>query len=219
MRSPKLRAWITKPESSALFVNGNQDLTSKLYSTSFVSTKLVNSIQTTRAATREKGQVTLVISYFCAKHSLPKDSIGRPTGMMGSLIAQLLYGYPRFDHDVNKYLQVMDYDDIHDLCNVFELLIDRLPHGKVVFCIIDAIAFYEESKRKREDAKIAVKKLAELADRRTIEACVFKLLLTGPGNSRVLYRCMQTQKDVLWMEDRVERTAGFTNAEWRACLG
>lgn len=113
----------------------------------------------------------------------------------------------------------MDYDDIHDLCDTFEILIDQLPPGKIVFCVIDAITFYEESPARREGAKIAVKRLAELSQRTSIESCVFKLLLTGPGNSRMLYSCIPDQKDVLWMEDRVDPTAGFTNAEWRACLG
>lgn len=82
MRSPKLRAWITKPQSSALFVNGNQVLASQEYSTSFVSARLVHSIQSTQAETRKKRDATLVTSFFCAKHVRSKDPDGGPTGMM-----------------------------------------------------------------------------------------------------------------------------------------
>jgi hypothetical protein len=49
--------------------------------------------------------------------------------------------------------------------------------------------------------------------------CVFKLLLTSPWNSRVLYRLMLDRKDILWLPDRVPASGGFVSMKWGSAAG
>lgn len=138
--------------------------------------------------------------------------------MMRGLLAQLLLAYRDFDLGSIQRMQNLDFDDVNDLCHVFDQLIDQLPHNIVVFCVIDAISFYEDKPTVREEASILVQALAGVAERTRETGGAFKLLLTSPRNTKFYKDMVYQEADVLWMPDRVERQGGFTDMEWRTSV-
>ena len=113
----------------------------------------------------------------------------------------------------------LDYSSVSDLCDIIDLLIAQLPSYIVVFCIIDSISFYEENAGICEEARIAVQALVDIVERAKDGGCAFKLLLTSPWNSRVLYKDMPDQEgDVIWMPVKVPAQGGFTAMKWSASV-
>ena len=48
--------------------------------------------------------------------------------------------------------------------------------------------------------------------------CTFKLLLMSSWNSRILYKDMLDQQDVIWMPAKVPAQGGFTAMKWNASV-
>lgn len=131
--------------------------------------------------------------------------------MMRSILAQLLLAYRDFDLRTVQEMQNLDFNDVNDLCDVFDQLITQLPQYIVVFCVIDAISIYEDSATVCEEASIVVQTLVDVVDRTKESGCAFKLLLMSPWNSRVLHKDMLDQEgDVVWMPAKVPAQGGYT---------
>lgn len=163
--------------------------------------------------------MSLSLAFFCGEHLQKDDPDSGPDGMMRSLLAQLLLAYSDFDLRTVRRLQHLDFDDVKDLCDVFDLLIDQLPHYVVVFCVVDAISFYEDTAAVCDEAGVVVQTLVDVVERTRESGCAFKLLLMSPWNSRVFYRYMQDQEgDVLWVPAKVPAQGGFTAMKWSATV-
>ena len=218
MQSPQLHQWIAETESSALFLNSNAPRNQR--PGSFVSAKLVDSIQTMGTKAQGHASSVFALSFFCGEHMRSNDPDVGVDGMMRSLICQLLLAYPDFGSHIVDRIRNANYSTMDDLCKIFYLLAIQLPPHVMVFCIIDAVTFYEENKSMRKEGEIAVKKLMEIVQWTKNYGCVFKLLLTSPWNSRVLYKHMfDQQKDVIWIPAKVPSTGGFTNMKWNSSIG
>lgn len=217
MRSHKLQSWITATESSALFVNANHKGSRRQQPTSFICAKLVDSIM---PRVEPESQMTLPLAFFCCEHLQKDDPDCGPAGMMRNILAQLLLAYRDFDLRTIQRMQNLDYDDVNDLCDIFDILITQLPQYIVVFCIIDAISFYEDNATVCEEASIVVQTLVNVVERSKENGCAFKLLLMSPWNSRTLYKDMLDQEgDVIWMPAKVPAQGGFTGMKWNASVG
>jgi hypothetical protein len=140
--------------------------------------------------------------------------------MMRSLLSQLLLAYLNFDlYHIDK-MRDIDHEQVDYLCRMFYLLIDQLPSHIIVFCIIDSITFFEEDEVLCEDSELVVQQLAHVVERTQDYGCTFKLLLTSPWNSRVLYKSLPSQeRDVVWMPTKVPSQGGFTGMKWGATIG
>ena len=160
-------------------------------------------------------QVTLLLAFFCGEHLQKDDPDNGPAGMMRSLLAQLLLAYRDFDLRTIQRMQHLDYDNVNDLCDMFDLLITQLPPYILVFCILDAISFYEDSATVCEEASIIVRALVDVGEQ---TRCTFKLLLMSSWNSRILYKDMLDQQDVIWMPAKVPAQGGFTAMKWNASV-
>lgn len=111
--------------------------------------------------------------------------------------------------------ETLKYGYVSKLCEVFELLINQIPHHIVVFCVIDALTLYEDSRTVCERASLAVQALVDVVERTKENGCTFQLLLTSPSNSRMLYRDMADREaDVVWMPAEVPAQGGFTAMKW-----
>ncbi|CAD6583586.1 MAG: hypothetical protein ASARMPREDX12_001310 [Alectoria sarmentosa] len=220
MHSHKLQKWITTPESSALFINANHKRTTRQQPTSFICAKLVDSITPAPRPPQPEPRMTLPLAFFCGEHLSKDDPDSGPDGMMRSLLAQLLLAYRDFDLRTIQRMQNLNYDDVNDLCDVFDLLITQLPQYIVVFCVLDAVSFYEDNPTVCEEASIVVQALVDVVERTRRESgCAFKLLLMSPWNSRVLYKDMRDQTgDVIWMPTKVPAQGGFTGMKWSASV-
>ena len=217
MRSHKLQMWITTTDSSALFINANHKGTTRQQPTSFICAKLVDSMTPSPSNALSEPQISFPLAFFCGEHLQNDDPDSGPDGMMRSLLAQLLLAYRDFDLRTIQQMQNLNYDDVSDLCDIFDQLIMQLPQCIVVFCVVDAISFYEDNATVCEDASIVVQTLVDIVERTRESGCAFKLLLMSPWNSRMLYKEMLDQEgDVVWMPAKVPAQGGFTEMKWSA---
>ena len=216
MRSHKLQEWITSTDSSALFINANHKGSTRQQPTSFISAKLVDTMTpSSSSAALPEPHMTLPLAFFCGEHLQKDDPDSVPAGMMRSLLAQLLLAYRDFDLRTIQRMQNLNYDDVNDLCDIFDLLITQLPPYILVFCILDAISFYEDSATVCEEARIIVRALVDATEQ---TACTFKLLLMSSWNSRILYKDMLDKQNVVWMPAKVPAQGGFTAMKWNASV-
>ena len=158
MRMSKIHAWITTEGSCALFVNGNAaDASVNQSPLSFVCAKLVDSIQPIDQETRDGAfSETLALSFFCGQHRSFEDTNAGPGGLIRNLLAQLLKAYRDFDlAPIHRLLQI-HASDVNEFCAVFVSLVRQIPSRIKVFCIIDAITFYEESRSRRDETYAVV---------------------------------------------------------------
>ncbi|KAF6218288.1 hypothetical protein HO133_005634 [Letharia lupina] len=219
MRSHKLHKWITSTDSSILLINANHKGSARQESTSFICAKLVDSITPSPTNAQPESRMTLPLAFFCGEHLRKDDPNSGPDGMMRSLLAQLLLAYRDFDLRTVQRMQNLNYDDVNELCDVFDLLIAQLPRYVVVFCVVDAISFYEDNPTVCEEATTVVQALVDVVERTKEDGCAFKLLLMSPWNSRVFYKKMLDQEgDVVWMPAKVPAQGGFTAMKWSASV-
>ena len=219
MQHPKLHRWIAQKGSSNLFMNANYK-GARRQATSFVAAKLVDSIQPSGIKPQHQPSETFALSFFCGEHLGVEDPDSGVAGMMRSLLGQLLLAYPDFDLCYIDQMRHINYEHVDDLCEMFYVLIAQLPQHIIVFCVVDAISFFEEKDRLCKDGELVVQQLTDIVARTQEHGCTFKLFLTSPWNSRVLYRSMPSQEeDVVWMPTKVQSQGGFTGMKWGTTLG
>lgn len=63
--------------------------------------------------------------------------------MIRSLIAQLLRQSPSQYTNPNVHNYLRNMGDVESLCNLFQVLLDQIPSGLPVICLIDGINRYE----------------------------------------------------------------------------
>lgn len=218
MQSPKVHAWIKVPESSILFVNGNE--TSRQSPLSFVCAKLLDTIQSTTNMNQRASSSVSAHGFFCGQHLHPNDLYEGIDGMMRSLLGQLLVAHRKFELTTIERLQNIDRSNVDNLCEMYFRLIMQLPAQETVFCIVDAMTFHEGSRsRCREEALTVVQMLVRLTECCDGPPhCIFKVLLTCPGTSTTLYKKV-AKNDVLWMPRKVSAQGGFTSMKWNASAG
>lgn len=216
MKSPKLHTWLTSTHSSALFVNGNGDASARQSPLSFICSKLMDTVCPLAVGMRPKYCSILAQSFFCGQHVDIEDPAKGPVGMMRNLVSQILINYSAFSMPTIRRLLDIDPFDIRALCNIFSGLIKQLPRRYMVLFIIDGITFYEDSPTECEDATEAVQTLLEVMESCKRRGCMFKVLLTCPGNSRTLYREFDEDEEVIWLPTKVDPQGGLTPTKWEA---
>lgn len=218
MQSPKLHAWITDTDSSVLLINGNYNGSARQSPLSFVCAKLVDSIQPPLQEDQPKNPSIFAHAFFCGQHLDSKDPDTGLDGLMRSLIAQLLVAYPKFDYSTVQRLRHINPDSVRSLCEIFFVLVMQIPTETMVFCMIDGITFYESSPTRLKDAHKVVQTLVDVSRSCGENGCIFKVLLTSPGNSRAVYKELD-KADVIWMPRKVASQGGFTSMKWNATAG
>ncbi|KAI9877468.1 MAG: hypothetical protein M1830_003818 [Pleopsidium flavum] len=141
---------------------------------SFLCAKLMDSLQAAEPIT--------TVHFFWGEHiDAYEDYDSSASGMMNSLIAQLLLKFGALDLSIIHNLENFQNNNVTSLCRIFTKLVDQLPMNTVLFRIIDAISYYEDDDRCQEASEV-IRRLARLTVRST--RCVFKLLMTIPLKSR-----------------------------------
>ena len=199
MQSSTLHTWITSSESAALLVNGNYNTSARQSPLSFVCAKLMDSVRpaSSQDARHERNGI-IALAFFCGQHLDSKDPDSGVAAVIRNLLAQLLSEKLDFDISIVRELLNLDPDDVQGLCHVFSNLILQIPPKTMVFCIIDAITFHENSSARSKDADKLVSTLLDLVQKSGRGCCAFKFLLTAPGTSRVFFKRF-AKKDVIWV--------------------
>ena len=218
MESQRLHAWLISTQPSALFVNGNHDASARQSPISYVCAKLMDSICTRATGMRPRYPLILAQAFFCGQHIDLEDPESGLIGMMRSLLSQLIINYNSFDVSTMRQLMNINSFDIGELCVIFSNLIGKLPRRYPVLCIIDGITLYEDLSNQCEAAIQATKTLLEVMEGCKSRGCIFKLLMTSPGTSRILYREFE-EEEIIWMPKKVSSHGGLTPAKWGASAG
>lgn len=215
MESEALHAWLISAQPSALFINGSYDASARQSPISHVCSKLMDSVCTSAAGMCPKYPSILAQAFFCGHHADIEDLASGPISMMRSLVSQLIINHDAFDIPTLKWLLDIDTFDIGELCVVFSDLVKQLPRRYLVLCIIDGITPYEDSLEQCEAAAEAIKALLEVMESCKKQGCLFKLLVTGPGTSRVLHQEFDDE-ETIWMPAKVDSHGGLTPTKWEA---
>ena len=219
MKSPKLSEWLTAPHSAILFVNGNYGTSERRSPLSFVCAKLMDSLEPSNRPPRAKG--LHAHAFFCGQHLNPSDPYFEVSDMMRSLVAQLVVSHhDKFDRSRMLKLAKIDPSDVQSLCDIYYSLIAQLPSYTTVFCLIDALSFHEDNKKRCKEAQIVMETFNDLVEiDNQSEHCIFKVLLTCPGASRKLYNEVSQKRNIMWMPKKVSPQGGFTGMKWSASAG
>ncbi|KAL8391294.1 hypothetical protein RB595_010058 [Gaeumannomyces hyphopodioides] len=171
IKAEPLAAWVGSGESTALVIHGRSShMERQRAGVSFVCARLIWSIGQLRAPT------LMPLHFFCAQH----QGAG-PADVVNSLLAQLL---ARCSDDIDvaeaRGLGGFRSDRLRPVWKRFKTVLDLLPPGVTVFCVVDSISVFVTDTRTASDAEDLIKKLLNLAQKRSKTKCVFKVLLTAP---------------------------------------
>lgn len=214
MQSPKLHTWITSTEPSILLVNGNYNGPARQSPLSFVCAKLMDSIQPNLQETGARKPLILAHAFFCGQHMSPEDPDSGLSGLMRSLLAQLILAYPDFNPTIVQRMRDINSNDINKPCEIFYTLISQVPPETMIFCMVDGITLYESSTAQMKEARKITQTLVDITNSCKENGCIFKALLTSPGNSRAIYKDLE-KTDVIWMPRNISSQGGFTSMKWK----
>lgn len=201
MRSRNFEIWLRSEETQVLLVDGNcpASLNSRTSPISLICATLVQSLPDVQPVIR--------LHYFCGLHTSANDPLSGPTGLMRSLISQLL---PIQNFDLS-FINTRSYRDqiyrceLSHLCDLFQRLVYQIPIDTVVFCIVDGISLYERLEWMEETCFI-VRKLKEITGSPALNT-IFKLLLTSPGRSRYIKDCIGRENHLVLPQNMGESRA------------
>jgi hypothetical protein len=189
LRSARFQEWICSSRSGILLTDGN----SEKYGMARCSPMTLTCAVLAQGLAKRDG--TQVIHFFCGTHNTSGDNLAGPTGLIRSLIIQIL---TRNELDLSfmdsgRWYEHLEKQDPLVLCNLFHRIVAQLP-GMALFCIIDGVSLFEKEQW-RAQIELVVWKLREMVADPTLNV-VLKLLMTSPGISRVV-------KGILRSEDRI----------------
>lgn len=209
-QTTQVQQLLQTPESGVVLVNGCSDRSqnTKISPITHVCATL------THALRRSVGD-NIVLAFFCGQHSASDDGLVGPQGLMRSLVAFLVLSlvqndcivestpiwFPDFQGDVEQLSFI-------DLCQVFFNLVELVPKGLTVYCVVDGISYYERDVWKG-DFDLMIECFGNIITNKAIAAAPFKLLFTSPTTSHWFPDLMPHQRVSL----RNTRTRGSTNAQ------
>lgn len=231
MKSAALARWIRSERSSVLVINSHSSGVKRKSGLSFLSARLVYSLDKIRfddeSELRTVARPEIVpIHFFCGQHLYNDNSETweSPTGVINSLLAQLVHQCTDIDPSRSTGSRIIDIDnsDVGDVFEHFRLSIKQLPPNFVVFCIVDAMSFYTNNDEVSKPARHLLKyllKLARTSKKDSKNRAVFKLLLTAPSRLRTEEIDALDDQWVLNVPKTLPSTGGFTAMKWDTSMG
>ncbi|KAK3317645.1 hypothetical protein B0T19DRAFT_295381 [Cercophora scortea] len=180
-RNPRIRAWLTIDESSALLLDGGADPLS--LDTSFFMATMVSSLLDEN--TKPNTSITVVtLAYFCTQHrDYSRDVAGSPEEMAMSLLLQLIDQYRGFETaDLQECLNSTVPGDVSSICASFGRLVQCLPADVVVFVLIDGVQVFAAPPERRSRTRDVVESLLRVYG--LPRDAKFKLLVASPARSK-----------------------------------
>lgn len=212
LRMEKFQQWLSGSLSSFVFVDGNVES----HALDRVSPFTV--LCATLSLNLHKMPEAMSIHFYCGLHEGSQDGLNGLTGLLRSLISQLLLVYIDFDlrfiHSSDYFAELVRYDISH-LCDTFEQLVGQIPNNKVLFCLVDGITFFDNWKW-RENLSFVLLRLKALTDNRSREGPVFKLLMTNARCTSQLKALLPPQDILEMSETEHSRGLAITDREFAA---
>lgn len=228
IRSKSLADWVRADRSTFLITNGYAKMVSRKSAMSFVCARLVYALNMIRCGGQSEELSVHVarpdvvpLYFFCGQHASMDKTWEQPSGILNSLVAQLV----THCKDVNltraaKLGRHFDNSDVEDMLALFKLVLKGLPATVTIFCVLDGISYYIDGEDTSEDANYLVDGLVELARKTTSSRPVFKLLLTAPKRLHIpLVDSLSGGKHIVNVPATLHNTGGFTAMKWSLGVG
>lgn len=132
------------------------------------------------------------IHFFAGFHAAPADPLAGPVSLMQSLLVQLLHILSTStEHDFLRPLADelgrtnIAIGDLGALCGLFPALVQRLPDGTVLFCVIDGLGLLARDEAMKRDMQVVVHMLHRWVTEMGWQAAL-KVVLTFCGGGSLL---------------------------------
>ncbi|KAI0118734.1 hypothetical protein GGR51DRAFT_554424 [Nemania sp. FL0031] len=195
----KFLDWLSRSHQSLILVDANirESALENLSAISVFSSTLVASL------TEAYPDTAVVVHFFCGLHASPMDAWHGPTGLVRSLILQLLMKLDARDPDMRTwsldfindrgFLQNLEQHSLVDLCSALHGLLYEFTPDTYVYCIIDSISCFD-TRRLLKDLGTVMEGLRNIVnDTRPVP--VIKVLLTNPYESTRAIKEMPVLKE------------------------
>jgi hypothetical protein len=143
-------------------------------------------------ASMDKAPSLITLTHFCGLHTGLSDPMNGCTGLMLSLVAQLVV-YRQEDNNANQawiedaLLEAAVSRNLGALCHLFQVLLEQVPPHMTVYCVIDDISQFETTLGGwDEELSYVVRRLQYLTRRR--RGSVLKVLMTTAQRSIKVFR-------------------------------
>jgi len=206
IRSRQIKDWMVSPTSSQLLVHGDYEGKRYVSGLSLFCSSLVQSLAA-------KAPQFIPLVFFCGLHTdRNTDDYTGGLAIIQNFICQLLC---QFDFDTKLLADAVDEDrvrhgDIHELCSLFEWLVNQLPRSVVLFCLIDGIIYYER-REFEDDMGLVLVTLLRISDEQSTQAVVKVLITSSTRTSSV--RKPFPDELILSMESMAR--SDMTASKWR----
>ncbi|KAK3293848.1 uncharacterized protein B0H64DRAFT_398821 [Chaetomium fimeti] len=179
--------WLSHQHPSLILVDANirESALASVSAISVLSSTLATSLMQAYA------DEAVVISFFCGMHASPADALYGPTGLIRSLMIQLLMKLDTTDPEMREwnldfindrvFVQNLERHSLPDLCSALHELLFQFKPNTPVYCIIDTISAFDAEHLSR-DLEIVFGCLQRIIDDQSLVP-IFKVLITNPGES------------------------------------
>lgn len=202
-QSPEVQQLLHSLQSGVVLVNGFMDRAqiNKITAITHVCANLAHVLNCSAD--------NIALRFYCGQHSTSQDDLEGPQGLMRSLVTFLILGLLQkgcisisapiwlsgFQGDLDKL-------SFRDTCQIFYRLVELVPKGVTIYCIIDGISYYEIDKFEKEYSFM----MDCLGSIIASTSAVFKLILTSATKSRFASQ-LQPYQIVSLRNPRVRRSA------------
>lgn len=223
IRSEKLGNWISATRSAALLVNGKSVSNERMSPLSFACARLVSALQRIRSpdgsAAPDRPDI-IPLFFFCGQHWDAERSWESPSGVLNSLLAQLITQCR--DLKLAKTLRMGRFDsgDVEDVFARFEGALAKVPWGTTVLCVVDGLSTYldKDDRGVVEEAELLIRHFLDLVRSKSRKRhYTFKFLLTATGRLHSTEAEMtddEERMEVLSIPECLPYTGGFTEMRW-----
>ena len=219
-KSIQLTTWMEPKRSTYLVVHGNVTDPRTQTAFSFVCANVVSMLQNIPkpldpTVSRPK---LIPLYFFCGQNPRKSQGWETPSGLVNSLIAQLLDKCRKLDP--TDTLELGDFKKKNNRMKYvferFECLVWELPADTTVFCVIDGLSFYLDDQDTTKEAELLVERLMWLMRRhkRRKSKCTFKLLLTAQNRLHSAEVRGMNMDHVLELAARPQHTGDYNPTKW-----
>ncbi|KAJ4248771.1 hypothetical protein NW762_012609 [Fusarium torreyae] len=207
---PKFRQWVVKTCSTELLIHGN--MRPSRTSVTPLSLFVASIVRSLRNVDR-----FYAVAFFCGQHTDLDDPLTGGTGLIKSLIAQLLdqhrFDDPDLGHvakEVNLLLLERDSANIDELCQLFVVLVRQLRRDTTLFVVLDSVNLYEGEEFMHDmHVDRVLYDILSLTRDKKVKTHV-KILLASPTDTNIISAGFQ-QKDKLSMSGRLSVDKHFSD--------
>ncbi|KAI1116628.1 hypothetical protein F5Y14DRAFT_439759 [Nemania sp. NC0429] len=183
----QFRDWLSHSHQSLILVDANirESALDRLSAISVFSSTLVTSLMEAYPET------AVVTHFFCGLHASPGDAWYGPTGLVRSLILQLLMKLNTRDPEMKTwsldfindrgFLRDIEQHSLVDLCSVLHELLYEFTPDTYIYCIVDSISCFDVG-RLLGDLGTVMEGLRNIVNDTKLVPVV-KILITNPFES------------------------------------